>query len=211
MAELVWGETGVRYYEHGLDRGVLYPLTGPGVVWSGLTAVSEKSYGSDITPVYKDGVRNKNLIASTDFQATISAFSAPDEFLACDGVTWLATGLFATQQPRALFGFSYRTLISNDLSDVGYKIHLVYNARATPSGKTYSTQSDSVDLTLFQWTIDTIPPRNTTRKPTAHICVDSTKYSSSVITALENVLYGTSGTDPTLPTQDEVSDILGGA
>lgn len=45
MAELVWGGNGQRYFETGIDRGVLYPRVGPGVPWNGLTGISEKPDG----------------------------------------------------------------------------------------------------------------------------------------------------------------------
>ena len=41
---LSWDETGKRFYETGVDHGVLYPLKEgkykPGVAWSGLTSVN---------------------------------------------------------------------------------------------------------------------------------------------------------------------------
>ena len=44
--KIVWDATGERWYEYGLDHGVLYPQDASGayplgVAWNGLTAVTE--------------------------------------------------------------------------------------------------------------------------------------------------------------------------
>ena len=51
MARLVWDKTGERFYETGVDRGVLYPIQeggvySKGVAWNGLTAVTESPSGA---------------------------------------------------------------------------------------------------------------------------------------------------------------------
>ena len=56
MSRLVWDKVGERFYETGLDRGVLYPMgTGgtsdKGVAWNGLTAVNESPSGAEATPL----------------------------------------------------------------------------------------------------------------------------------------------------------------
>ena len=49
MSRLVWDNTGERLYETGVKRGVLYPAVNgeypAGVVWNGLTSVSENPSG----------------------------------------------------------------------------------------------------------------------------------------------------------------------
>ena len=45
MSKLVWDKVGERFYETGVDHGVLYPIqTGgqynKGVAWNGLSAVT---------------------------------------------------------------------------------------------------------------------------------------------------------------------------
>lgn len=205
MAQLVWGTVGERFYETGVDRGVLYPKYTPGVAWSGLISVDESSEGGDVEPFHFDGIKYLDFVASEDFQATVEAFSAPAEFSVSDGHKALSPGLFATQQPRLTFGMSYRTLIGNDIDgvDYGYKLHLVYNATAGPSSNKRQTMSGSVSPEVKQWTIYTVPPLSLTYKPTAHIVVDSTLASPSKLSTLENTLYGVYG-DPELPTQAEI-------
>ena len=54
MARLEWDKTGERYYEAGVEKGVLYlPENGvysTGVAWNGLTSVNESTDGADISP-----------------------------------------------------------------------------------------------------------------------------------------------------------------
>lgn len=206
-----WGLPGERTYEVGIDRGVLYPRTGPGVPWNGLVSVNENTSGGDPEPFYKDGVKYMDLISSEDFAATIEAYSAPAEFAACDGTKALSPGLFATQQPRKSFSLSYRTLIGNDLEGVeyGYKLHIVYNATAAPSSRTNQTTSDNTTPGTRQWNIATVPPPATTFKPTAHFVIDSTKADPYFLEEIESYLYGREGFDARLPSQAEIVTILG--
>lgn len=210
MTRLTWNDAGERFFEAGLHRGVLYPKLGPGVAWNGLIGVDETPSGGEVESYYFDGVKYLDFVASEDYSATIDAFSAPAEFAACDGTKQLSPGLYVTQQPRQSFGLSYRTLIGNDLegTDHAYKIHLVYNATAAPAGRSHKTLTNAVDPATRQWTIHTVPPKATTYKPTAHLIVDSRDLTSGKLEALENLLYGTSSTNPRLPTQAEVITLL---
>lgn len=205
-----WNQPGERLYETGIDRCVLYPNAGPGVAWNGLISVNENVSGGDADQLYFDGVKYLDVIANEDFQATLEAFSAPAEFAACDGTKALSPGLFATQQRRKTFGLTYRTLIGNDLekNDHGYKIHIVYNATASPSAKTSKTISESVSPETRSWTINTVPEQATTYKPTAHFIIDSTLVDPYMLQDLELHLYGREGVEPRLLSQEEVISIL---
>mgnify|MGYP007122167246 FL=1 len=48
-------------------------------------------------------------------------------------------------------------------------------------------------------------------RPTSILVVDSTKVTSGDLTDLENLLYGTSGTNPSLPSPDAVISIFSGS
>jgi hypothetical protein len=186
MTRLSWGAPGERIYEAGLDRGVLFIAGLDGVAWTGLTAVNEESSGGEVTSYYMDGVKFLQNAASTEFEATISAFYSPPEFAQCEGSKSLANGLSISHQPKVPFSLSYRTGLGNDLLglDYGYKIHLVYNALAEAPSKTHSTVSDSVSVSPLSWKIHTLPPAITGYKPTAHLIFDSTESSPSVIQAV---------------------------
>lgn len=209
MTKLLWNQPGTRFYETGVDRGVLFPKTGAGVSWGGLISVEEPVSGGEAESYYFDGVKYLDWIANEDFQATITAFSAPKEFAVCDGAKALAPGLYATQQRRETFGLSYRTLLGNDLTeDAGYKLHLVYNALAAPTTRSNRTKSDSPDPGTLVWTVNSVPPAATTYKPTAHFVIDSTKTTTAKMTSLENLIYGTASVDSALPTQAAVIALL---
>lgn len=197
MPRINWGTVGERYFEAGTDRGVLYlkavgSVFPPGIPWNGLISVSEAPTGGEPKPYYVDGFKYLNVASAEEFEATIEAFSAPDEFGQCDGTTSIMNGLFVTQQPRVVFGLSYRTKIGNDVDGVdhGYKIHLVYNALAAPSDRGNTTLSDSTSPMTLSWTISTTPVEVPGIKPTAHMVVDSRKTPPDLLTQLEDILYG---------------------
>lgn len=210
MARLVWNQVGERYYETGVDRGVLYPNTGPGVPWNGLISVGENSSGGDVESFFIDGVKYLDIVGSETFQATIDAYSAPAEFAACEGNKTLSPGLFVTNQPRKTFGFSYRTLIGNDLlgTSFGYKLHIVYNATVSPRSQSSSTLDNSPNASSKQWTVNAVPPLSSTYKPTAHLVIDSTKANASKLATLEAYLYGSNTQTAALPSQATVISIL---
>lgn len=210
MTKLVWGAVGSRFFEAGVDQGVLFAPGQPGVPWNGLTTVSEKPQGADPTPFYIDGYKYANIAAGEEFSATIEAFSAPAEFGVCDGTSLINNGLMLTQQPRKSFGFSYRTKIGNDLDglDYGYKIHLVYNALAAPAEKDNSSVSDKTDPLTLSWDISTAPPKLTGYKPTAHLVIDTTKTAVGLLAQLEAWIYGDDITVPVLPALQDLVNLF---
>lgn len=214
--KLIWDKTGDRYYETGVDRGVLYPTNSEGayplgVAWNGLTAVNENPSGAEATPLYADNIKYLNLMSAEEFGATVEAYTYPDEFGECNGESELATGVAIGQQKRKTFGLAYRTKIGNDVdTDLGYKIHLIYGALAAPSEKAYGTVNDSPDAITFSWELSTTPVQVTGFKPTATLVIDSTKVDANKLALLEGILYGTDGTDPRLPLPDEILSIVNG-
>lgn len=192
MSRIEWNKAGERFFETGIDRGVLYPRAGSGVSWNGLVSVSEDSSGGDLESLYFDGVKYLDVASAENFQATLEAYSAPAEFGVSDGQKALSPGLFVTQQPRKTFGLSYRTLLGNDLvgQHLGYKLHLVYNCTAAPSSRNSKTLAENVAPETRSWTIHTVPPPASTFRPTAHVVIDSTKVDPYLMETLETTLYG---------------------
>lgn len=203
---LNWDKTGERFYETGVDHGVLYPYNATqdkqtdgtnyynGVVWNGLTAVTESPSGAESNPIYADNIKYLDLRSAEEFGATIEAYTYPDEFAECDGSAEVATGVYASQQKRKKFGFAYRTKIGNDEdSDAGYNLNLVYGATASPSEKGFQTVNDSPEAITFSWEVTTEPivMAGTDYKPVAHLKIDSTKADPTKLAALEQMLYGT--------------------
>lgn len=215
MAKLVWNEIGKRFYETGVEKGVLYPQEGgaypKGVVWDGLTGVTESPSGAEATPLYASNIKYLNLMSKEEFGATVEAYTYPDEFAACDGSAELSKGVSVGQQPRKLFGMSYVTLKGNDTesTDHGYKIHLIYGAMASPSERAYATVNESPEAITFSWTITTTPVEIKGMKPSACITIDSTKVEALKLKALEDALYGTAEKEAHLPLPEELITILG--
>ena len=209
MARLIWGAYGARFYETGIDQGVLY-VDSIGVAWSGLISVSESPSGGEPKPFYLDGVKYLNLSSSEEYEATLSAFYSPSEFGPCDGVSAISNGLFVTQQPRKSFGLSYRTKLGNDTdgSEHAYKIHLIYNALAAPSERTSNTQGDSAEPSISSWHITTLPPSMTGYKPTAHFVINSKTTPPALLTSIEDILYGSPALGPRLPAAQELIDMF---
>lgn len=223
MSKIVWDQTGERFFETGVDRGVLYPINNegkytPGVAWNGLTAVTESPSGAEPTDLYADNIKYLTMRSAETFGATIEAYTYPDEFGQCDGSAEIATGVIIGQQARKTFGLCYRTLLGNDVDgqDHGYKLHLIYGATASPSEKGYATVNDSPEAITFSWEVSTTPVNVNGFKPTACITIDSTKANPADLASLEEILYGkdagAEGTpaavDPRLPLPDEVAEIM---
>lgn len=210
MTKLSWAGTGEKYFEAGVDRGVLYIDGQDGVPWIGLIKVSENPNGGDARETYLDGIKIVNRSRPEDFKASIEAFTYPTEFEECEGAETLANGLRATQQNRKMFGMSYRTKVGNDIDSLqhAYKIHLIYNALAAPTGKDYESLSDSSDPMTFSWDISTRPVRFEDPffgvRYTAHLVLDSRVIYPWALSAVEDVLYGTDTTSPRLPDPQEL-------
>lgn len=214
MAVLTWDNTGERFYETGVDRGVLYiPTNGvytTGYAWNGLTAVTESPSGAEPTAMYADNIKYLNLLSIEEFGGTIEAMTYPAEFGVCDGTVSPETGVYVSQQKRSLFGLSYRSRLGNDVSadDYGYKLHLVYGALAAPSERAYSTINDTPEAITFSWTFTTTPVAVAGYKPSALLTIDSSKIVPAKLTLIENILYGTASLSPRLPLPNEVMELV---
>lgn len=206
MSKLVWNDANKRFYEAGVDRGVLFAPGHDGVAWSGLVSVNESPVGGGPKAFYIDGYKYHQVLGSSEFEATIEAYTAPKEFDECDGKKMVRLGLFATEQPRKSFNFSYRTLIGNvdEGLDYGYKIHLVYNALARPSQKNNQTVGASLDPIVFSWSITTVALIFPGFKPTAHLVIDSRTTPEQTLRDIERALYGTSNSAPHIPSVSEI-------
>lgn len=216
MTRLAWDNIGERFYETGVDHGVLYLPDAAGVFnkaypWNGLTTVTESPSGAESNPQYADNIKYLNLLSAEEFGATIEAFTYPDAFAECDGTAIPSAGVMVGQQGRAIFGMAYRTLVGNDQvgTDKGHKLHLIYGAQAAPSEKAYSTINDSPEPLTFSWEITTTPVPVNGYKPTAQITIDSTKVPAAKLTQLDDILFGTAGDAPRMPQPNEVIALFG--
>jgi len=215
MARLQWDKTGEHFYETGIRNGVLYVQNANGtyangVAWNGLTSVTESPSGAEATAIYADDIKYLNLYSVEEFGATIEAYTYPDEFAQCDGSATPVAGMNIGQQARKSFGFCYRTALGNDVAaeDYGYKIHILYGCKASPSEKSYQTINDSPEAITFSWEITTTPVDVTGFKPTACVIIDSTKCNSTKLEALLDTLYGDASNPATLPLPNAIKAAL---
>lgn len=219
MAELAWDQAGDKTYETGVDRGVLYyKTTDPydtGVAWNGLVSVTESPSGAEANPQYADNIKYINLISAEEFAATLEAFTYPAEFEPFDGLGVPMAGMSIGQQSRGTFGLSYRTRYGNDEDGdaYGYKIHLIYGCQATPSEKAYQSVNDSPEAITFSWEISTTPIdvgtiNSVEYAPTSIVTLDSVALASDNLTAVEDLVWGSSGGNAELPTPLEVYTAL---
>lgn len=215
MAKLIFNNVGERLFETGVKNGVLYVMGDDGtyengVVWNGLTAVTESPSGAETTPLYADDVKYVVIYAAEEFGATVEAYTYPEEFEECDGSASIFDGITIGQQTRKSFGMCYKTSVGNDVQgqDFGYKIHIIYGAKAAPSEKSYSTINDSPEAVTFSWELSTVPVPVEGFNPTATMVIDSTRVPAEKMALIEDKLYGTESTEATLPLPGELLALL---
>lgn len=215
MSKLVWDQDGERLYETGTEQGVLYPKSDDGTypkgyAWNGLTGVSEAPSGAEETALYADNIKYLSLTSTEEFGATITAYTYPDEFEKCDGSADIAPGVTIGQQDRIPFGLVYKTQIGNDTkgNSHGYKLHLVYGAKAKPSSRDYKTINDTPEAIELSWEISTTPIKVPGSKPTSHLTINSTKLSADKLSKLEDILFGSETSDARLPLPAEIIEIM---
>jgi len=215
MARLIWDEVGQRFFETGVKNGVLYVQDNDGsykngVVWNGLTAVTESPSGAEETPLYADDVKYLTLRSAEQFGATIEAYTYPEEFEQCDGSAARATGVTIGQQARRAFGLCYRTALGNDIQgqEFSYKLHLLYGCTVAPSEKSYSTINDNPEAITFSWELSTVPVPVDGFKPTASLVIDASKVDEEKMALLEDALFGDESNEAKLLLPNEIMEML---
>ena len=215
MARLIWDEVGQRFFETGVKNGVLYVQDNDGsykngVVWNGLTAVTESPSGAEETPLYADDVKYLTLRSAEEFGATIEAYTYPEEFEQCDGSAAIAVGVTIGQQARRAFGLCYRTSVGNDIQgqNFSYKLHLIYGCTVAPSEKSYSTINDNPEAITFSWELSTVPVPVDGFSPTASLVIDASKVDEGKMQLLEDALFGDESNEAKLLLPNEIMEIL---
>jgi len=210
MTRLTWDDLSQRKYQSGVSNVVLYPSNGIGVSWSGVVSIDESGTDGEADPLFIDGVKYSNRVIPEEFKATLTAITFPDEWLECDGVLEVASGLYAGEQYRRTFGLCYKTKVGDAITGLsaGYKLHLVYNAVANPTDKSYKTLSSSVEPSVFAWDISASPVTIPNFRPTSHLIIDSTKSDAAILSQVEDLLYGTNSNNPGLPAIEDLVSIF---
>ena len=209
--QIKWDESGEHIFETGIDHGVVYPVDSngqysKGYAWNGISAVTESPSGAEPTAIWADNIKYLNLYSAEEFGATLEAYTYPDAFAECDGSAEIAQGVYAGQQSRKAFGLCYRTRVGNELQgdQLGYKYHLIYGAKASPSERNYNTVNDSPEAQAMSWEISTTPINLTVFKPTSLVTIDSRKTDATKLATLEQILFGT----PAQQAQDAVYEAV---
>ena len=207
MAVLTWDDIGDRIYQTGVEHGVLYLQDGTVVPWNGIVSV-EETPNQESKSYYLDEVKFLEGVSSNDYQATITAFTYPDEFDTVSGIAHISPGLSYYDQPPKSFSLSYRTKIGNDLDeDHGYKIHILYNLMATHDAYTFGSMTDSAVAPItFAWTLAGVPQKIDKSRPTVHISIDSRETPPELLEIIEGKLYGTANNAPSLPIITEIGE-----
>ena len=215
MARLIWDEVGQRFFETGVKNGVLYVQDNDGsykngVVWNGLTAVTESPSGAEETPLYADDVKYLTLRSAEEFGATVEAYTYPEEFEQCDGSAAIAAGVTIGQQARRAFGLCYRTSVGNDIQgqNFSYKLHLIYGCTVAPSEKSYSTINDNPEAITFSWELSTVPVPVDGFSPTASLVIDASKVDEGKMELLEDALFGDESNEAKLLLPNEIMEML---
>lgn len=228
MAKLKFDKLEERFYETGVDHGVLYPMVEgaypTGYVWNGLTSVASNPSGAEDSPYYADNIKYFNMKSAEEYGMTIGCYYYPDEFKQCNGETEPVDGMTFGQQRRNTFGFSYRTKLGNaaEGQDYGFKLHLVYGCSASPSSVTYNSVNESPEPGEMSYEVTTTPvdvpgkdAAGKPFKPVSEIVFDSTKLNPDKLALLEAILYGSDNTvegvteeGPRLPLPEELMTLM---
>ena len=191
MTRLAWSQA--HDYEIGVDRGVFYPQSGPGEAWNGLISVVESPSEIGNSDFWIDGAKATRKNSRGEFSGNISTVSYPPSFY---------RDILSQTRARP-FGFSYRTM-----TGTSYKIHIVYNMLLAPSAFVHQTSGTDT----YSWNFTTLEESSSGSwfgpARVAHLVVEVSDAYSETISALEDVLYGTDSTDPSLPSPDDVLQIF---
>lgn len=208
MTVLEWDKVGERFFETGVDRGVLFPIDGEAVVWNGLTSITE-TVERDIKSYWVDGIKYLDHHVPGAYAGKLEAFTYPTILDELTGLGKYAPGVYLHDQKAKMFHLSYRTGVGNDLNpELGYKLHIIYNVMANPSSVGISSIGGNVDPGKFSWDLLATPPTMFGARPTSHISFHSQHIDPAKLQAIEDRLYGTESTNPILPTMIELLSLI---
>lgn len=223
MAKLTWHNTGDNQWETGVDNVILFfddkiDGTNYKYAWNGVTSISNSPEGAEPTDIYADNIKYLTLMSAENFKGSIEAYTYPVEFAKCCGEDYPVPGFFVSAQTHINFGLCYRTKVGDEVTpDKGYKYHFIYNCKAGVSEKQYQTINDSPEAITFSWNYSTTPVTFSSTgdlkdlKPTAYMCVDTTKLSAAALTRFNTVILGGINESSTkMMTIDEIYSVIKG-
>jgi len=216
MTQMVWDDPSDRSYEVGVNKGVIRSKSGLVIPWNGLISVDEGEEEAAVSDTYFDGKKIESEKPRGFYTAEIQGVSLPSQFDSMhlilgraireiQGLADVRPGFHLTGQPKREFDFSYQTSIS----DGGYKIHLVWDARVTASSTGTQSLGETVTPETFTWSVRATPPRTADGYlASAHYVIDSRKTDPDVLIEIEELLYGTPLSFPYFPTPEELLEFF---
>ncbi len=188
--------------------------------WNGVTNISENPDGAEKNDMWADNMKYSSPRSVENYGITIEAYTYPDAFAMCDGSREPVAGAKIGQQKRNDFCLAYRTEVGTDSvssPDGEYLLHLVYGLTASPTDRAYETINDSPDAITFSWECDSNPvvcvdeEQGYNFKPVSSVTIDSSRIRNrSMLTAFEDILFGTDAMDPRIPYPLEILELLQG-
>lgn len=172
----------------GVDRGAILIEGQKPIPWNGLISVDETPVLTKSSPVYIDGNKVFNLPVRYETNATVKAYTYPEELNSFIGITNNGPVFFHDQPSVGTFNFTYRKMI-NDGSR--YEIHFFTNVTIEPSEYSSQTLSASPDVSEFSWNFSTVPVDTAFGVRTGHFSIDSRILTnhSALRLAFEQKLY----------------------
>jgi hypothetical protein len=216
MPVLTWDAVGTRLYETGTNKGVLFTQKAdgtydPGVAWNGLVSVKKSPDGGEENPFYADNMKYLSLFSAENLKGSIDAFTYPVAFEACDGSKQSNPGIFVGQQTRVPFALAWSTIVGNDTQGniYGEKIHIIWNAKVSPTERAYETVNDSPEALTFSWEYTTTPVdlSSINLEPAAGITFDKKLVSVNGWKALTDKIYGTASVASAIGTPIEMINL----
>lgn len=189
-----------------------------GVPVNGAKNITDKHEGGEAKEYYGDNVLLFSVPSNIKFNGSIETYGMPEEFDQCVGLGGAegADGLVFDQQSQVPFGLVYRNNVGdkND-SEASYDYHFVWMAKATPGEISHDTIEEDIDIPTLSYDYKCVPTAIKTRKadgseykPMAHAIVHTKNLTPEKLKQLEDKVYGTESTEPTLPTPDELLELI---
>lgn len=219
MTKLAWDQVGQRKYETGVSKGVLFTQKSDGsynagVPWNGLVSVAKTPEGGEDNPIYADNMKYMSLTSAELLNGSISAYTYPDEFEACDGSSEVNPGVFIGQQTRVPFALAYLTIVGNDTQGNSYseKLHVIYNAKVSPSERTYESVNGDPNAITFAWDFTTTPVdlSSVNLQASSGVVIEKSQVGLTAWNAVLDKVHGAAASESTLPTIPELLAMTGG-
>ena len=188
MAVLEWDKTTERPWSSGLDRGVIYSMSGEVVPWNGLISYKSKTSIKE-DAAYYDGYKIHDTTTMGGCEGTVEAFTYPDIL---DDPKTFAPGSSMTQQGIRPFTFSCR----ETLSDGSYIIHVYGNMTFVPDSIGYETISDNPSPVPFKFKASAPRVKVPGLPPACHVSFKTGEVYPQFLEWLETTLYGSATESP---------------